>query len=590
MNFLVVACFVVLGSLFVPRVGYAQEMTHTFIGLSPSSISETDLLRDRAIEKTVNLQRDLADLPLVLEVEFTGTDGRFLRGPEEVFFEEGQFQTSYTFELFPEAAATGQYEAQVSFLPQKTDDGAVEGGTGFGIRRGVALKVDFTVTDEEVLEYNVSHTELRQTEVGLPFYFSYTVNNTGNVEWRPEYVEVSFVEAFASAYSDTYRVEGESLEPAQPGNMSTIKVDVEHELPIGHYDATIDFYDQGRLVHSAPGSLIVFEKGTLAQSAQLLSLKVNKEQFAAGENIQLTARMKNDGDITTVGVLVTEVYAEDGTLVDILTSNERSAAPGQEVDIDQLLKLQDAGNYRIESAIEYAGTRVTDPQEVVISIEDTLLSNGISFLPYILLGAAFLLLVFVILLIFRNIHRHNKAADMPIVKQPPAPVARPPVSSLQPMAASVQPQSVQPVQTPTDQPVLQSTQQPLQESVPSPAASQVPPPTTPTINTPSQPSSAQPLAASVTQNVLDVNTGMGEREPMITPPEASSVMKEEPSPGVMAQNISPQQEEIKEPGSVPQPSRQPSEPNDDASSLEPEVNTPAKADIEDGDDMWTISL
>lgn len=412
-------------SILAAPLGAHAQLTHNFIGLSPSSVDAKDLLRDRVVEKTVNLQRDLADVPLTLQATFKGPDARFITGPEFIEFDAGQFSTTYTFQIAPDVAATGAYSATIDFLPVNAADAPT--GTGFGIRRGVTLKVGFTVTDKEIVDYSVLHSEMRPTEVGLPFFFTYTLDNTGNVEWRPDRIVFSFKDIFTDAPVGEITLDGEDLDYGVPGNVSAIQTEVEHELPPNNYSVEVKFYENDEIVHLDTGTLVVFEAGTLAQEAVIDGVTTNKLVYRPGENIKVTGRLQNTGHLVVTGIMVTEVYSGTDELVDILTSDPREVAPGEVGEVDQFVKLNDAGEYRVEAHFEYASSKATETASTVIQVEGISLISGLNILPFVLLGLAALLLILLVIFIYlrKKRRRAPKVAMPPQSAQPLAPPTPP---------------------------------------------------------------------------------------------------------------------------------------------------------------------
>lgn len=559
------ASLFLLVMVFAP-LGARAQMTHNFIGLSPSSVEATDLLRDRVVEKTVNLQRDLAELPLTLQATFNGPDARFIQGPEFVEFEVGQLSTTYTFQILPDAAATGAYSATIDFLPVSAADAPT--GTGFGIRRGVTLKVGFTVTDKEVIGFSVLHTEMRPTEVGMPFYFTYTVDNTGNVEWRPDEVAFSFKDIFTDQIVDEIILDGENLDFAKPGNMSAIQTEVDHNLAPNNYAVEVKFYDQGEVVHLSTGTLVVFESGTLAQEAAIDGVTTNKLVYRPGENIKVTGRLQNTGHLAVTGVMITEIYSEVDELVDILTSDPREVAPGEVGEVDQIVKLIDAGEYRVESHFEYASSKATDTASTVIQVEGVSLASGLNILPFILLGLAALILILVLIYLYiRSKRRRSPKVVMPPQSAQPLAQGAPkePVPDAPAMVKAMPPSTPlppEPKMSPMpEKAVEQSKKETTDEPSKTPPKDQEPP---------SVPRPPEPVKSNPSKEAPPVPT---------TPPEPPAPV---PVPVVPAKPTQPPA--LPKPEATPAPA----EPPEKKDIYIPPKEAPKMED--DGDDMWTISL
>ena len=312
-----------------------------------------------------------------------------------------------------------------------------------------------------MVEYEIGHTELRQTEEGLPIYFEYEVTNRGNVEWRPDEIRFSLINSLLGTSAGDLNISGDALEFAQPGGSSRVVTEVAHSLDPGSYSVDIEFIDDGQIVYSSESSLIVFQEGTLRQVAQVISLTTNKETYKTGEKIKLTATMANTGDLETTGVVIAEVYSEEGELIDILTSNPRTVASQEQVQIDQFLDLATVGVYKIEAYIEYAGSKVTETLSTTVIVQEISLTSPGFILPIILLIAAGGMLIGVIIFIISKWKKKRKQTSAPV--PPQAPQAEPkqqaapaPIQQVAPQTPAASPAPAPP--SPTQPPKTSSPQ------------------------------------------------------------------------------------------------------------------------------------
>lgn len=520
----------------VPLTSFAQQ-THTFIGLSPSSDEVDSVLREIPITKTLNLQRDLDELDLFVEVTFRGEGAEYLTGEPTAYFPVGVKTIAYNFTIDATQAPMGTFDAVIEFLPADT---SFEGeGTGLGVKRGVGHLLTFTVSDQELVSYMITGENFSLTEVGKPIVFSYSVNNDGNVNWRPDEIVIYAHEYVTEELFEEFRIS--LLENSPPGKITTHTMDIVHDLPPGTYTVVTEYYTGSELVRSANASLTVFEKGTLNQRGEALSLTTNKSTYAAGELIKIEVDFQNTGELRVTGRLVTEIYDASGSLIDLLTSDELTVDVGESVTFSDTAQIGGAGEYVLASHIEY-GNKVTEVLEIPVSVEALTFATATR-RPLMLIAVGvliFAVLTFVGVALSKRKKKGGATAPAP---QAPAPVSKPatPTSGV-PATPPVAPQVQQPAP-----PVAQPTQP-------------VPPPVAPKpVEVPVKPTPppAPQAPAPVQKTVTPASAPQPPQPPLATPPQPPKTVP--PSPP-------------KAPPAVP--------------PAPPEVPTEASND----DDMWTINL
>lgn len=398
------------GVLALPMATVLAQ-THTIIGVSPSTVIEEHALRDVAIMKTVTVQRDLSAEPVTFAVTFEGSGAAFLSGPAELVMDIGQTKADYSFDIHPVNAPNGEYAATVIFTPTMTSE-QISGGAGLAILRGVQANIRFTVTDEQLLLFTVKSASVFSTEPELPMIMSYIVENSGNVSWRPDEIRLVFEDDFSGATTWETVIDGGQLEFAEPGGLTEVIFEIDHELPPSNYNLSMEFYDDGEQVEVLVVGVSVLQPGTLAQKAEFISLTTNKENYLCGETVKVIGTFRNVGSVPVIGKMVTEVYLADGTLLDIFVTEELRVGPGDEDSFNQVVKVNDVGEARIVAYVEY-GNQQTPTREAVISLESGLLSEPLAQVPiYIAAVIAAAILAFTLFGLLKRLFKRPQAPQV----------------------------------------------------------------------------------------------------------------------------------------------------------------------------------
>ncbi len=426
---------IALYSLHVPHV--------SAIGISPPIIQAVDVLRSSAQTYTVTLLvENPAPADLYFEAAPRGEYAHYLKGPSELIIPQGKTSAVYTFELEPTNAAVGSYNLQLAFTekqrPTDTTDTSTGGNTGakVAVLQGAILVISMSVSGEEKVAFDVQRASFEDTELRLPLVGTYTVYNKGNVEWKPERIEVIVVDVNDPTNTDTYEVAGDEIALTKPGTTIDSQITLAHKLVEGKYAAHLKFYYKNAVVAELDTSPFnVFSPGTLNQSGELVDVSTNKKVYKAGEQIVVKGLFKNTGDVTVQGQLETTVY-KDGSLVNLEVSRTLNIDRRQETEFQQFLKLAEPGEYQLEVAATF-GNRKTPAHTLTITVESAGVGTVVS--TFISIALIVLLVIGIFIFLFFFIRREKKkealqqaAAAAPVVS-PPAPAATIEAVSTQPM-------------------------------------------------------------------------------------------------------------------------------------------------------------
>ncbi|MFC1618025.1 hypothetical protein ACFL2B_01970 [Patescibacteria group bacterium] len=376
-------------------------------GISPPVVEAPLILRGIGQEKTVRISvKDVPETDIVFDVSFRGEYANFLNGPKSLVIPAGRQVADYNFEINPKDAPTGDYEAYIDFVHDF--GGKVEGGTGMEISTGVTAIVRFSVVGEEVISFKIDDLSVRDSEVGLPIYPSFFVNNEGNVFWKPDSIQMTATHIDDGSIFQDFEIISEEIPQMEPGRAQSALLEVEHELPIGKYKAEADFYYRGEKVSTLQSDEFdIFAPGTLQQQGELVSAWTDKQVYQPGEVINLEALFENTGTIVVKGFLNSRIYDEQDSIIDTFRSEDAIVETGQEETFAEEFRIFEPGLYTIPVYVEY-GNKQTVEKTVTISIEEAKISA--IFVQWWLL-LLIIIVIIVVVIIFRR--RRKKFEEMP---------------------------------------------------------------------------------------------------------------------------------------------------------------------------------
>lgn len=380
----------------------APQSTHA-LGISPSAVSASSVLRGAAQTKQVEIirgQNDLGQLTIQVSVRGDASDYIIL-SEEEITMPDGVSSLTYPFEILPDRLANGSYSAKLDFLVQPQSPSDEESGLGAALNvvTGVTLPVNFTVTGEEIVEFDIFNLGVRDTEVSQPIFITYSVTNSGNVSWRPDTVDFIFTNVDDPAVTVTRTVTAEEMEYVSPGvEASIVSHELHEQLTQGAYALKAIFYYKDEVVEELEfTSFNVYPEGSLQQDGELRSITTNKTSYSVGEKIKLDAVFENTGQVSVKGVLITEIYKNE-ELIDVIRGKEQIIDKGQKATFSEVITGEKPGQYTLSSYVEY-GFKRTDTSAVRITVVGDLLSTPLySFLILIAIS----ILIIAIAIFYRH--------------------------------------------------------------------------------------------------------------------------------------------------------------------------------------------
>lgn len=373
-------------------------------GLTPPIIEINNMLRDSVQEKTVTvLLEKEREKNTYFSVVPRGQYAHYINAPKQLIIPAGKLNASFTFKIITANTAIGDYDILLDFFESQEDieksvnknENSIQ--SGVAIRQGVTLTIRMIVTGEQVIGYQFKNLQARDSEVDMPLFLSFFILNSGNVDWRPEKMAINLINNLDSFKNNALSIKGESIPLVGPGENKEIKIQLDHNLTEGKYLSKAYFYDKDEVVGELSSQQFrIYAPGTLKQVGEFLNLETNKTAYDKGEKIKLIATFRNIGEVPVKGILVTEVYRDNG-LQDVRRSKEAEIDREEEVEFNDFFELFESGNYTLSSYVEY-GNKKTKTKKVEIKIN----GKGLTMLQAEIILSIFILLIFIILIVYKK--------------------------------------------------------------------------------------------------------------------------------------------------------------------------------------------
>lgn len=356
----IAACF-----LFALIPKPAQAM-----GLSPPVLEAPNMMKGvtQQFETSLSRTNEPIDEDMYFLVSVRSDYPEHFSVPESVTIPAGETRVDVEFEVTPVNAANGDYSGLVSFQKQASATEAKGAGAGSIVVQSMSLKLSYTVGGEEVISYEIHRVDGIDSEEGMSNEFKALVSNTGNVQWRPDYIEITIEDTSdtSNVYAET--VDGMLFDALDPGEQ-----EVERRIPLtsslieGRYTLSADFYDaQGKVTTAESQVFYVFAEGSSKQAGELLSATTKKDSYAAGSKVKVETAFENQGEVQVDAHLVLEIFKDD-EYVDLVRGDEYKVDSYETVELSEMIELPDDGEYTISAYVAF-GSKKTSSKDIVLSV------------------------------------------------------------------------------------------------------------------------------------------------------------------------------------------------------------------------------
>lgn len=401
----------------VPKLGLAMSV-------SPSKVVVSNILRNSTQTKTVIIGRDAKDVhnDTTFTVTPRGEFAGYVTGPAEFIMPAGEQSMEYTFDIAPADAANGDYEVFLDVVPKSSNQAGQNAETGYvsvgvSVVSGVTVVIDFTVGGDEMVNFQVDNLQVKDTEVGQSLLASVDVNNIGNVDWKPNSLELTLTAVNDPSNTSTTRIEQADFSVTKAGAKQTVDFATPAPSIAEKYQASAKVYYQDKVVAELNSNnvVIIHSVGTMKQKGELVSLTTNKTEYQPNEKIKVAGKFKNTGEVAVRGVLITEIYQGDA-VQDLVRSEEFTIDTSEEIVFPQIIQLANAGIYTVSSYVEF-GDKTTAPRTVIFTVNSGMLAWIMSPLGGGIVLGGFIVLLFSGVLLYKYKHRPPKEISANIKKK-----------------------------------------------------------------------------------------------------------------------------------------------------------------------------
>ncbi len=342
------------------------------IGVSPPTLTGISIPRNGIQTKQIRVLRGGDNKGnLKIKVEAMGENAEYIETSGDIIMISGKDFVDYEFTINPKNAPNGEHKARLSFISQGIVGEEKTKGASVQVFGGAVADIYFEVGGVEVIKYEIIKLFVKNTEVNKNTELSFEVNNTGNVNWKPERIDLQFTNINDSTEKIIHTIFSDAINIAKAGRFTEYVFNLDLPFIQSEYVLNAVFYAKDKeKTELTSNHFNVFAPDTLKQKGELKDVSLNKDVFSPDENIKVSGVFKNTGEIAVSGVLVVEVYLNN-ELTDLLKSSELDVSVLEEVIFSKVFTLKEIGNYKISAHIKYG-----NKQTVVLNKEFNVQNNN----------------------------------------------------------------------------------------------------------------------------------------------------------------------------------------------------------------------
>jgi len=359
------------------------------LGISPSQVEQASLVRGSKLETTVTLSRadSAGDLNFTVQGEGDIADWVTTEFGNTFTFPSGQqrFPVDVIVNV-PNDAANGSYTGNVRFISSSVNSAS---GIGNEIQVSVnaLLKMNLTISGDQVLKYEISDVIIPAIEEGWPLELVIGIENQGNVSAAPTKVEIDFYNKYNEQKLSSTSITNMTGSKIASFSQGDYVVTTDTDLGEGQYWARIDIYKDGEVLKNTEVIFDVVPAGSLEKTAELLSVTTNNKNPIKGDLVKVDGVLKNTGNANIIAELVVEVN-KDGKLLRAINSEPVAVRISNQEKLSVYYEPKEAGDYELNVFAKFSGIE-TLPHKVDFYIDGgmpKLAIFGASALGVIILG------------------------------------------------------------------------------------------------------------------------------------------------------------------------------------------------------------
>lgn len=249
------------------------------LGISPSRWVEKNALKGSHLEKVFTLSRSNPVVDLSFKAEIKGEIKDWIKIDKGLDFTIPRGQQQFPIKVIldvPQEADYRDYQGSIRLKSESKD--AETSGMGAGVVLSSLIQIDLTVSEKEILEYEILQIAIPDSEAGEPVSIYLKIWNTGNVEAKPTKVTVDFFDKFKKINLGSYEVIDFSGVPSvEPFSEGEIKIDIPAKFEAEQYWASIKVYQEAELLKSEDITFEVKEVGSF-EKAKKRVLPIKEEE------------------------------------------------------------------------------------------------------------------------------------------------------------------------------------------------------------------------------------------------------------------------------------------------------------------------
>lgn len=335
------------------------------LGVSPGIIETGSLTKNTPIQKTIQVSRIDTRNDTHYAVTVSGPASKYITlSAPTLTIKSGNLSAKYTFTIDPKNAPSDTFAASVTFsglsaLNNSDSSSTTTKSTQMGLMEAASVRISFSVTDKQTLSFSIVRVTTSATEADQAPDISFVLKNDGNVDAKPDKIVARITNEADASSPTVYEINTTSIPYTSPKQEGSATVSLPTPLPLGKYIMEVDFFSEGKIVHTASDLRFqVLPTGTLAQRIQLNQFSISPEVAAPGELVKATLSLMNKGTIATKVTPYVEVKL-DGVSIDILKGDEKLVGVQNELNVSIPWRALKAGTYEIEGYGSYQAGETT---------------------------------------------------------------------------------------------------------------------------------------------------------------------------------------------------------------------------------------
>jgi len=250
---------IVLVVLFLGNIAYAG------LGISPSDWIEKNALRGSHIEKTFTLSRSNPDEDLYFKAEIGGEIKDWLKIDKGIEFTMPKGAQQFPIKITVDIPQNADFKSYQSEIRLKSESKSKEAsGMGSSVVLNALIKINLTVSDTGVLDYEILQIAIPKQEEGDPINILLKILNRGNAQAKPTRLTIDFFDKYKQAKIDSRDLtDFSNIKAVVAFSEGEIKLEIPMQLAIEQYWAKVTVYQDEKVLKSEEITFDIVARGSL---------------------------------------------------------------------------------------------------------------------------------------------------------------------------------------------------------------------------------------------------------------------------------------------------------------------------------------